>query len=543
MKRIMRLLELIGAGGIAAMLALLYSCGSGSGSVLPVGPTAVAAEVLTWHNDNARSGQNPAETVLTPAKVNLRQFGLRALWAVDGRVDAQPLYAAGVTMADMTTQNVLLAATEHGSVYAFDADSGIVLWKTSLLGSGEVPSDDRGCGQVTPEIGITATPVIDRTRGGQGVVYLVAMSKLGAGTYFQRLHALSLASGAEIPNSPVTVAASYPGTGDGSVSGRLHFDPAQYKERAALLLQDGRIVTTWASHCDIRPYTGWIISYDAATLTQRGVLDITPNGEGGSNWASGAGPAADAAGSIFYLAANGTFDMALNVAGQPAQGDYGNAFVKLTQTPNLAVSDYFATFDTVSQSALDADLGSGGAIVLPDMSDAMGTARHLALGAGKDANIYVVDRDALGGFDPTGNRNYQEITGALAGGVFSAPASFNGRLYYGAVGDSIKAFKWTNARLAATPESMTPNSFGYPGATPSISANGLSNAIVWAVENSNPAVLHAYDATDLSRELYNSNQAGSRDQFGAGNKFITPTVVGGRVFVGTPNGVAVFGLL
>jgi hypothetical protein len=243
---------------------------------------------------------------------------------------------------------------------------------------------------------------------------------------------------------------------------------------------------------------------------------------------------------MFYLAANGTFDTSLTTAGKPSSGDYGNAFVKVATASGLSVLDYFTMFDTVAQSYADNDFGSGGAMLLPDQVDAGGHVRHLALGAGKDANIYVVDRDAMGGFDPTGNHNLQVIAGALSGGVYAAPAYFNGKVYYGAVGDSIKAFAVGNAVVSSTPASQTGNVFPYPGATPSISANGTSGGIVWAVENSNPAVLHAYDATNLSKELYNSNQAGTRDQFGPGNKFITPTVVAGKVFVGTPNAVAVF---
>jgi outer membrane protein assembly factor BamB len=532
--------------GIASALSALFiACSGGNGTPGPtVTPPAISgADVLTWHNDLARTGQNLSESMLTPSTVNSTNFGLRALWPVDGRVDAQPLYVGGTTMADGVRHNVLVAATEHDTVYAFDADKGSSLWKTTLLGAGETTSDDRGCGQVTPEIGVTSTPVIDRSRGAAGFVYVVAMSKNGAGQYFQRLHALELRDGTEIRGSPVTVKASYPGNGAASVSGLVSFDPAQYKERAALLLLNGALITTWASHCDISPYTGWIISYDAGTLAQLSVLNITPNGSGGSNWASGAGPAVDAAGAIYYLAANGTFDTLLTSAGRPAQGDYGNAFLRIGAASGLSVADYFATFDAVAQSNADGDLGSGGAIVLPDMMDASGQRRHLALGAGKDAQIYVVDRDAMGGFDPAQNHNYQTVSGVLAGSVYSSPAYFNGTLYYGAVGDSIRAFPFASARLPSSAASRTGTIFGYPGATPSVSANAGSAGIVWAVENAGTAVLHAYDASDLSKELYNSNQAATRDQFGAGNKFITPTVTAGKVFVGTTDGVAVFGLL
>ena len=377
------------------------------------------------------------------------------------------------------------------------------------------------------------------------------MSKNGAGQYFQRLHALDITTGAEEFGGPVTVQATFPGSGDNSSGGNVVFDPAQYKERPGLLLLGGIIYTTWSSHCDIRPYTGWVMAYDETTLAQRSILNITPNGEGGAIWASGAGPAADSDGFIYFLSGNGTFDTTLSASGFPDQGDYGNAFVKLAPAPQLRVADYFTMYNTVAESDADEDLGSGGALVLPAMIDALGQTRRLAVGAGKDANIYLVDRDNMGKFNPAGDTNvYQQLTGGLQGAEFAMPAYFNGTLYYGAVDSPIVAFPFVQARLPATPSSSTPNVFAYPGATPSISADGLSNAILWAVENQIgvedeiTAVLHAYDASDLSKELYNSNQApGGRDNFGAGNKFITPTIASGKVYVGTTNGVGVFGLL
>jgi hypothetical protein len=275
------------------------------------------------------------------------------------------------------------------------------------------------------------------------------------------------------------------------------------------------------------------------------VLNVTPNGNEGSFWMSGAGPAADANGNIFALDANGTFDSTLNPQGFPSQGDFGNAFLKIATTnKQLTVADYFEMFNQTAENSTDEDLGSGGALVLPDLTDGSGQTRHLAVGAGKDGNIYVVDRDSMGKFNPSANKVYQQIQNALAGGVFSMPAFFNNTVYYGAVGDSIKAFGISAAQLVSPPASQTANAFPYPGATPSISANGTGNAILWVAENATPAVLHAYDAKNLSTELYNSNQAPSgRDQFGVGNKFITPMIINGKVYVGTTNGVGVFGLL
>jgi outer membrane protein assembly factor BamB len=497
-------------------------------------------DVVTYHNDIARTGQNLTEATLTTANVNSAMFGKIQMLSVDGKVDAQPLYLSNVQNIAGGTHNVVYVVTEHGSVYAFDADTGTQLWKVSMLLSGEVPSDSRGCGQVSPEIGITSTPVIDRGKGPNGAIYVVAMSKNGS-NYFQRVHALDVTTGAELFGGPKNIQATYPGTGDNSDGTNVIFDPKQYKERVGLLLLGNTLYTAWASHCDIRPYTGWIMAYNATTLAQTSVLNITPNGGLGAIWMAGAGLASDGS-NIYLLDGNGDFDETLNGAGFPSNGNFGNAFMKLSTSGGLAVADYFEMFNEQSENAADTDLGSGGAMVLPDLSDGAGNTKHLAVGVGKDAHLYVVNRESMGKFNPSSNNIYQDVTGAL-GGVFAMPAYFNNRIYYGAVGDFVKAFTITNARFSTTATAQTSNSFAYPGATPSVSANGTSNGIVWAVENSGTAVLHAYDATNLN-ELYNSNQAsGSRDHFGAGNKFITPTIVNGKVFVGTTNGVAVFGLL
>ncbi|HEX5418751.1 MAG TPA: PQQ-binding-like beta-propeller repeat protein, partial [Gammaproteobacteria bacterium] len=424
-------------------------------------------------------------------------------------------------------------------VYAFDADSGATLWHVSLLGAGETTSDTHGCGQVEPEIGITSTPVIDR---GAGALYVVAMSKDGASVYHQRLHALDVATGAELAGGPVEISATYPTAGGGSTE----FEPGQYEERAALLLVKGTIYTSWTSHCDITPYTGWIIGYDQATLAPKGILNVGPNsgGAGPAIWMSGGGPAADAAGNLYLLTANGAFETTLDAAGFPDGGDFGNSFLKLsTGIGNLEVADYFAMSNEIAESRADADLGSGGALLLPDVTDSSGVTRHLAVGAGKDGNLYVVDRDAMGHFDPAADHIWQRLDGALPGGIWSTPAYYAGAVYYGDVNGTLKAFSVTNAKLSTSPTSQTVTSFPYPGTAPAVSANGAAGAIVWAHENSDPAVLHAYDAGNLAHELYNSNQAaGDRDHFGAGNKFITPTIADGKVFVGTTTGVAVFGL-
>jgi hypothetical protein len=498
------------------------------------GTTNSTVDVITYHYDNGRTGMNLNETTLTPANVNSTQFGKKGEFTVDGRVDAQPLYLSQVTIGGQN-KNVLYVATEHGSVYAFDADSisgttSTFLWKTTTLGSGETSSDPvGGCNQVSPEIGITATPVIDRARNA---IYVVAMSKNASVNYFQRLHALNLSTGAELFSGPQTITATYPGTGDNSSGGNVIFDPKQYKERPGLLQINGTIYTTWSSHCDFRPYTSWVMAFSADTLAQTSVLNLVPNGSEGGIWMAGTAPAADAAGNMFFIMGNGDFDTTLNASGFPANGNCGNCFVKLSTSSGLKLADYFTPHNTVAESNADQDFGSGGGILLLDVTDSGGNTRHLSVGAGKDSLIYVVDRDSMGKFNASTDQIYQEISGQLGGGVFSMPAFFNNTVYYGAVGDALKAFPVTTAKLASTPSSQSTHHFGYPGTTPSVSANGTTSGIVWAIENSG-AILFAYDANQA---------ANNRDHF-SGNKFITPVVVNGKVYVGTQTSVAVFGLL
>src|SRR5579864_8992842 len=431
---------------VLAVAAYSVSCSGNNASVgkgdngNPPPPPPTTSVVTTYHNDVARTGQNLNETTLTTGKVNASSFGLLFVIPVDGKVDAQPLYLSSLTTSN-GTHNVLFVSTEHGSVYGLDADKGTQLWQVSTLGAGEATSDNHGCDQVTPEIGMTATPVIDPAAGAHGTIYVIAMSKDGSGNYHQRLHALDVTTGAEEFGGPKEIQASYPGTGDNSSGGNVIFDPGQQLERPGLLLLNGVIYTSWGSHCDFRPYTGWLIGYDQNTLAQTSVLNVTPNGNEGSFWMSGTAPAADANGNIYALDANGTFDTTLNAQGFPSQGDFGNAFLKIaTANRQLAVADYFEMFNQSSENSTDTDLGSGGALVLPDLTDASGQTRHLAVGAGKDANIYVVDRDSMGKFDPSANHIYQEIQGALGSGVFSMPAYFKNTIYYGAPGDHLKAF-------------------------------------------------------------------------------------------------------
>jgi hypothetical protein len=547
---------------LVAAFTALAACGGGGGSTDPAPATTLATatssvpatssapttasagtDVVTYKYDVLRTGGNTTESVLTTANVSSSTFGLLRNLQVDGKVDAQPLYLSNLTVAS-AGHNVVFVATENDSVYAFDVNTGATLWMVSLNGAGETTSDAHSCGQVTPQIGVTATPVIDRAAGVHGTLFVVAMTEDTSGNYHQRLHALDVTTGAETSGSPKEIAATYLTT---------TFAPGQYEERAALLLLNGTVYTSWTSHCDQGAYGGWLMAYSESTLAQTSVLNLGPGAassgfaaEGPGIWMAGGGPAADSAGNVYLLTANGPFETTLNTSGFPSAGDYGNSFMKISTTGGtLSVSDYFALKSGLAESVNDTDLGSGGIMLLPDLTDANGTVQHLAVGAGKDGNLYVVSRDSLGKFSATANNIWQELDGALSGGVWATAAWFNGAVYYGPNGGTLRSFSVTNAQLSGSAVSQTATLFNYPGTSPVVSANGTANAIVWAYENNaTAAVLHAYDATNLAHELYNSNQAANnRDQFGVGNKFIAPTVADGKVFAATQNSVGVFGLL
>jgi hypothetical protein len=378
-----------------------------------------------------------------------------------------------------------------------------------------------------PEIGITGTPVID---GGSGTIYLVAKTKEG-GTYIQRLHALNVGNGAEKFGGPVMIQASVAGTGDGNDgAGHVPFNPLRQHQRPGLLLSNGVVYISWASHGDNGPYHGWVIGYNATTLAQAGVYCTTPNGGLGGIWMSGGGPAADSSGNLFVITGNGTFQ---------AGSDYGDSYIRLSASGGgLAYSDSFTPFNQQDLSNGDLDLGSGGALLLPDQP---GTHPHLMVSAGKEGKIYLVDRDTLGGFNANSDNVVQELPGALPG-LFGTPAYFGGRVYFKGTGGPLVAYTLSNGLLQSPPALQSGISWSWPGSTPSISANGSSGGIVWAIEsNVNPGVLHAFDATNLSNELYNSNQ-NSGDQPGFGVKFTVPTVAAGKVYVGTSTGLAVYGL-
>jgi hypothetical protein len=526
-------------------------------------------DVLTYHNDNFRSGLNPNEIILTASNVNTKAFGLLRNLLVNGRVYAQPLYMASEPIYQggiyKGRHNALYVGTDQNALYCFDADSGAQLWETLLMETGEVPSDNSGCSAFGDSIGVLATPVIDRFRGVSGQIYIVTMSKTTGlpPVYHQRLWAIDPVDGKPMHPHSTDIKAIYPGNGiNNDGHGHIVFEPKQYSERSALLLFGDTIYTTWASHCDQPPYSGWIIGYDRKTLTQTLVWNANPSalpvstflpdGSGNTFWNAGGGPAVDLQGNIYDLVANGPFDPNLNSLGLPANGDIGDAFVKFKTIPDFALADYFTPQDQQELADDDRDLGGGGPLILPDMTDASGKVRHLVTGAGKGGVIYLVDRDNLGKIDLSGTANpnvYQELTGVLPVGFIGCPAYFNGSVYFGGKGQSLKQLTFTAARLNSAPASQTSTIFNYPGTSPSVSANGKTKGIVWAYDNpassstTAQAILHAYNASDLSQELYNSNQNPVRDNFGVNNKFITPTISNGKVYAATQNGVGVFGLL
>jgi hypothetical protein len=554
-----------GDNGATFMVVVTNSAGSATSNsaTLTVQAASAGVDVITYHNDVARTGQNLAETTLTKTNVNQSTFGLLRKFPVDGKVDAQPLVLSQFTIGG-SLHNVAFVATEHGTVYAFDINTGTALWQVSMLGSGETPSDDHGCNQITPEIGVTATPVIDRTAGR---MYLVATSKDGSGNYHHRVHALNLTTGADVMTA-MEVSASIVAGPDVPItsSGNIVFMPAQYAERSALLLLNGVIYTSWTSHCDALQYTGWVLAYNTSDLSQAAIYNDEPDGNYNTNqgegafWNSGDGPAADSSGNIYVASGNGHFDTTL-VNGKPSGADYGNSLIKLAppSSGTLPVLDYFTMYNTATETNNDQDLASGGVMLVPDQSDGSGGTKHLVVAAGKDHNIYLLDRDGLGGWNPTDNSNaYQSFNafstpdtscGTSHPGIFGSPVYFNGTIYYSAANDLIRTFPFTNALLATAGTQSTPSSepFCFPGATMAISANGTSNGILWATQNSSSqGVLHAFDADNIATELYNS--ATANDTYGPGSKWTVPTIANGFVLVGTQasggvqNYVAVFGL-
>jgi hypothetical protein len=501
--------------------------------------------VLTQRQDNTRTGQATNETALTLANVNTNTFGKLFAYSVDGYVVAQPLVVANVNVPGKGVHNLIIAATEHNSVFAFDADlntgpNSAPIWQVSFINpaagittvSAVADLASIAGGFVGPELGITGTPVIDPVTG---TIYVVAITKEivnNTTNFYNRLHALDAATGAEKFGGPVLIQGSVPGNGDGSdANGNLPFVQLKHHQRPALLFLNGNVIIPFTGHFDYPPYHGWVFAYDGYTLAQTGIWNANPNGSGGGFWESGCGPAADPSGNIYLESGNGNFDAAHNV--------FGDTVIKLSTTNGLALSDYFTPYNQLDLNLQDLDVGSAGQIVLPD---AAGSAAHphLLIAGSKTGTFYVLDRENMGHFNAGGDTQIvQSIAGAV-GGMWCTPAYFNRNIYYVGSGDKLKAFSISNAVVNTTPTSQSAASFG-GGASPIVSANGTNNAIVWVLQNNGTAILHAYNATNVALELYNSSQNSSRDNPGTGVRFSGPAIANGKVYVPVQNGVAVFG--
>jgi hypothetical protein len=508
---------------------------------LALGIRVQAQNVITSQYDNARTGANLAETHLTPDNVNVQHLGKLFTLQVDGDVYAQPLFLRGVEIPGKGRHDVLFVATEHDSVYAFDADGkpSSPLWQTSFLKDGltAVPARDAQCPFIAPEVGITSTPVIDPD---SGTLYVLARTKdasgLYASSYSQRLHALAVTTGAEKFGGPVEIQASMSAKGRGSSDGKLNFNPLRDNPRAALLLNNGSVYLTWASTCDVGPYHGWAMSYDAHSLKQKAVFNASPDGGDSGFWAGDTGPAADKAGNIFVATGNGEFDA--NKGGR----DYGDTLLKL-DGQGLKLGDYFAPFNVDALSGSDSDLGSGGPMLLPDQS---GPHPHLAVVAGKGGVLYLVDRDHMGHWQAA-NDSHAVQTVDLKNGVFGSMTYWNHYVYVLSDSDALRQLEVKDGRLAL--KAASGNTFPGVSATPTLSANGNRDGVVWVLNSKlwngpdRPAILYAYDAKDVSHELYDSEKNARRDRAGMALRFNIPTVVDGHVYVGAKREVDVYGLL
>lgn len=511
-------------------------------------PRPAQAQVATSQYDNSRTGSNQRETVLTPRNVNATQFGKLFSLPVDGSIYAQPLYVPRIEIPGKGVHNIVFVATEHDSVYAFDADGRSMepLWKVSFLdrqrGVTSIPARDVDCPFIEPEIGITSTPVIDLR---SGTLFVLARTREKDGMlssrYVQRLHALALTTGAEKFGGPVEIKASARGSGAGSSNGQIDFEPLRENPRAALLLVNDKVYLTWASSCDVGPYHGWVMAYDAHALTQVAALNTSPDADDSGIWAGDTGPAADAEGNVFLATGNGKFDV---VTGGR---DYGDSMLRLSLAGSqLLVRDYFTPFNQQELDAEDKDLGSGGPLLLPDQP---GPHPHLLVVTGKVGLIYVLNRDHLGGYH---SRSDSQIVQTLPGGPdenFGAAAYWNGHVYFIFTGEVPKDFTLSRGRLSVEP-SRGSRRFLDPGATPTVSSNGPKDGIVWALTSKRwnqpdgpSAALYAFDASNIARELYSSEMNASRDRAGIGLRFNIPTVANGHVYVGAKGELDVYGLL
>jgi len=512
--------------------------------------------VLTYHNNLSRDGTNTRELALTTSNVTTSTFGKLFSCQTDGAIYAQPLWIPQLTVSG-AKHNVIVVATQHESLYAFDADTSpcTMLWHVSLIdsthggSSGEtsVPSSGSGAlvgsgyGDIAPEVGVTGTPVIDPTTN---TLFVVSKSVNASTQFFQRLHALDLTTGSErVAPFSISSSISVAGTGAGSVNGQVAFDPRHEHQRPGLALSNGIVYVAWASHEDTDPYHGWVIGFRATTLAPvaNAVFNSTPNQVGtvsysrGGIWMGGGAPAVDSSGYIYLITGNGTFDA--NTGGS----NYGDSVVKLSTASGLSVADYFTPLDQATLDANDTDFGSGAATVLVDQPSA--PVQHLVIGGGKQGNLFLLNRDNLGKFHSSTNKVVETVN--LGNSIFATPVFFQNNLYVAGVG-ALKQFVFNPAtgQFGGSPYSQSSTTYGFPGATPSLSANGTTDAIIWALENTlyctpqspgcGATILHAYDATNLATELWNSSQAAAnRDQAGNAVKFTVPTVANGKVYIGT----------
>jgi hypothetical protein len=562
--------------------ALPTSSGSASISVTDL------AGVFTYHNDLARDGANTQEYALTPATVTTNTFGKLFACAVDGAVYTQPLWVPGLSIGG-GTHNVIFVATEHDSLYAFDADVNpcVTYWHVNLIDTnhggttGETPivwNDVGNCfGDIYPEVGVTGTPVIDPATS---TIYLVSSSEKGSaghncsylpGNFFRRLHALDLASATERFNGPVSFTASVPGTGDGGST--VNFDPQKHHQRSGLALANGTVYIAWAAHEDATPYHGWLFGYNASDLSQPpSVFNTTPDGGLGGIWGGGGAPAIDPTGDVYVATGNGIFDA--NSTTVPF-ADYGDSVLRLHPSAgstnngvNLYLQGWFTPFNQDVLSSNDADLGSGAPVLLSDQS--VGSA-HLLAQLGKDGIVYLINRDQMGQYNATDNSQIVQSFQGTNGGFWGTTAFWQNGLYFAGAYDSLRvyAFDPSLGLFNTNATSLTSNAFKFPDTTPSISSQGASNGIVWAIDAglygyaspnaaggvncyadppptvcTGPAVLHAYEATNLATELWNSSQASSnRDEAGNAVKFVPPTIANGKVYVSTRTEIDVYGLL
>ena len=546
------------SGGSHTITATSVANTSKSASV-----TAVVSDlsgVLTWHNNLARDGSNTHEFALTKSNVNSATFGKLFSCAVDGVVYAQPLWVPGVPV-NGTKHNAVLVATAHDSVYAFDADQSpcVTLWHANLIDSahgatsGEttVPNGDvGGSTDIQPEIGIIGTPVISPSLN---TLYAVTKSEGPSGTFHQRLHALDLSTGNEKSGSPANVSGSVAGDGYDASGSSVTFNSRTHHQRTGLALVNGVVYATWASHGDIDPYHGWVIGYNASSLAPVTTYNLTANGSRGGVWMSGAAPAADSANALYLSTGNGTFNRDSSSA---PNTDLGDSVVKLATSSGISATDWFSPFNQSDLESADRDLGSSGVVLLPDQTS--GTA-HLLVTGGKEGRLYLLNRDSMGHYcdscsSSSGDTNTVQSFSATSA-LFGTPAFWNNGLYVGGLSDQLLVYTFNSStgKFQTSPSSQTSTSFSFPGVTPSISSQGASNGIVWALDTSQygvpknsggPAVLHTYDATDLTTELWNSTQAANnRDRAGNAVKFAVPTVANGKVYVGTRSTVDVYGLL